>query len=221
MLSTSDMKLYIPLILDFEERAIGVLAYSGVSSVIVVSKSSSSHSVTALASGLPCASNSQIVAWLLALASIFSQIQILAARAYLPSIDRGHARAAQPGILRTRMRINMRTAQSKEKRIAVDADMSQKGKHVSSATWFLTSVDFGDNPPEMFLWKDGVRFAVKSASGNMEGCGPVQAVCRVEDSDEDVIKVSVSFLGIKECCTAGLQFGLNVAHIPWVFIVIR
>lgn len=90
--------------------------------------------------------------------------------------------------------------------------MSQKGKHVSSATWFLTSVDFGDNPPEMFLWKDGVRFAVKNASGNMEGCGPVQAVCRVEDSDEDVIKVSVSFLGIKECCTAGLQFGLNVAH---------
>ena len=33
----------------------------------------------------------------------------------------------------------------------------------------------------------------------------VQAVCRVEDSDEDVIKVNVSFLGIKECCTAGLQ----------------
>ena len=94
--------------------------------------------------------------------------------------------------------------------------MSQKGKHVSSATWFLTSVDFGDNPPEMFLWKDGVRFAVKNASGNMEGCGPVQAVCRVEDSDEDVIKVSVSFLGIKECCTAGLQFGLNVAHCNYV-----
>ena len=109
----------------------------------------------------------------------------------------------------------MYTAQSKEKRSAknaVDADMSQKEKHVSSATWFLTSVDFGDNPPEIFLWKDGVRFAVKNASGNMEGCGPVQAVCCVEDSDEDVIKVSVSFLGIKECCTAGLQFGLNVAH---------
>lgn len=61
--------------------------------------------------------------------------------------------------------------------------------------WFLTSVNVDDKPTEMFLWKDGVRFAVKNASGNMEGCGPVQAVCCVGDSDKDVIKVSVSFLG--------------------------